>query len=282
MAPALAAAEITVRIGAKTLLADVSLSLSSGEIAALVGPNGAGKSTLLRVLSGDLVPRTGIVSLKGRALASYSPGALAGHRAVLSQSISVTFPFTVAEIVRMGAGARRGRQIDELVDAALAEVDLSDFHERVITTLSGGEQQRAHFARVLVQLACGEAANGPGLLLLDEPTAALDLRHQLDVIAAARMRAARGSTVVAILHDLNLAVLLARRVLVLDRGRIDADGPPDGTITEALLERVFGVSQAVGVIPAGGSPFILPQGARTVGNGRRWSATGIGVRNRAS
>jgi len=258
MAPALAAAEITVRIGAKTLLADVSLSLSSGEIAALVGPNGAGKSTLLRVLSGDLVPRTGIVSLKGRALASYSPGALAGHRAVLSQSISVTFPFTVAEIVRMGAGARRGRQIDELVDAALAEVDLSDFHERVITTLSGGEQQRAHFARVLVQLACGEAANGPGLLLLDEPTAALDLRHQLDVIAAARMRAARGSTVVAILHDLNLAVLLARRIVVLDRGRIVADGAPAKIITDAMLEQVFGVTGAIGRVPSPGLPFVLP------------------------
>src|SRR5262249_9637691 len=142
----------------------------------------------------DLSPHTGIVSLKGRTLVSYGPRALAGHRAVLSQSIGVTFPFTVAEIVRMGAGDRRGQQVDELVDAALAEVDLSDFHERVITTLSGGEQQRAHFARVLVQLACGEAVNGPGLLLLDEPTAALDLRHQLDVIAAARTRAAAGTT----------------------------------------------------------------------------------------
>jgi iron complex transport system ATP-binding protein len=262
LAPALAAAEITVSIGAKTLLDGVSLSLAAGEIAALVGPNGAGKSTLLRVLSGDLVPRTGIVSLKGRALASYAPRALAAHRAVLSQSISVTFPFTVAEIVRMGAGERRGRQVDELVDAALAEVDLNDFHARVIATLSGGEQQRAHLARVLVQLACGEAANGPGILLLDEPTAALDLRHQLDVIAAAGTRAARGTTVVAILHDLNLAALLARRIVVLDRGRVDADGPPEATITNAVLQRVFGVAHAVGAVPAGGMPFILPHAAR--------------------
>jgi iron complex transport system ATP-binding protein len=262
MTPALAAAEVTVSIGAKTLLDGVSLSLAAGETAALVGPNGAGKSTLLRVLSGDLVPRTGVVSLKGRAVASYGPRALAGHRAVLSQSIGVTFPFTVAEIVRMGAGDRRGQQVDDLVDAALAEVDLSDFHERVITTLSGGEQQRAHLARVLVQLACGEAANGPGLLLLDEPTAALDLRHQLDVIAATRARAAHGTTVIAILHDLNLAVLLARRIVVLDHGRIDADGPPDATITDAVLERVFGVAQAVGSVPASGMPFILPHAAR--------------------
>src|SRR5512145_3273637 len=143
MTPALAATAITVSIGGSTLLDDISLALAPGEIAALVGPNGAGKSTLLRVLSGDLVPRAGLVRLKGRALASYGARALAGHRAVLAQSISVTFPFTVADIVHMGAGDRGGRQIDDLVAAALAEVDLVDFHERVITTLSGGEQQRA-------------------------------------------------------------------------------------------------------------------------------------------
>jgi iron complex transport system ATP-binding protein len=98
------------------------------------------KSTFLRVLSGDLASRAGSVRLKGRALASYGPRALAGHRAVLSQSLSIAFPFTVAEIVRMGAGDGRSRQVDGLIDAALAEVDLADFHERVMTTLSGGEQ----------------------------------------------------------------------------------------------------------------------------------------------
>ena len=265
MTPALAATAITVSIGGSTLLDDVSLALAPGEIAALVGPNGAGKSTLLRVLSGDLVPRAGRVRLKGRALASYGARALACRRAVLAQSISVTFPFTVTDIVRMGAGDRGGRQVDDLVDAALAEVDLTDFHDRVITTLSGGEQQRAHLARVLVQLACGEEAHGPGLLLLDEPTASLDLRHQLDVIAAASARAARGTTVIAVLHDLNLAALLARRIVVLDRGRIAADGAPAETITDATVERVFGVTQAVGLAPPGETPFILPHQARRSG-----------------
>jgi iron complex transport system ATP-binding protein len=266
MTPALAATAITVSIGGSTLLDDISLALAPGEIAALVGPNGAGKSTLLRVLSGDLVPRAGLVRLKGRALASYGARALAGHRAVLAQSISVTFPFTVADIVHMGAGDRGGRQIDDLVAAALAEVDLVDFHERVITTLSGGEQQRAHLARVLVQLACGEQAHGPGVLLLDEPTASLDLRHQLDVIAATGARAARGTTVIAVLHDLNLAALLARRIVVLDRGRIAADGTPEATMTDATVERVFGVTQAVGLVPPGGTPFILPHRARRSDN----------------
>ncbi len=263
MTAVLAANSITVQIGAKTLLDDVSLSLHPGEIAALVGPNGAGKSTLLRVLSGDLAPRAGVISLKGRELASYGSRALAGHRAVLSQNISVAFPFTVADIAGMGAGERRGRRIDDLIDAALNAVDLDGPRDRVITTLSGGEQQRAHFARVLVQLDCGEAAHGPGVLLLDEPTASLDLRHQLDVVAATRARAARGVTVVAILHDLNLAALLARRIVVLDSGRVDSDGPPAETITDAMLNRVFGVAEAVDCVP-GGVPFILPHAARKV------------------
>jgi iron complex transport system ATP-binding protein len=262
MTPALAATAVTVSIGASTLLADVSLALAPGEIAALVGPNGAGKSTLLRVLSGELAPRAGLVRLKGRALASYRPRVLAGHRAVLAQSITVTFPFTVADIVRMGAGDPRGRQIDDLVAAALAEVDLADFGDRVITTLSGGEQQRAHLARVLVQLACGEGAHAPGVLLLDEPTASLDLRHQLDVISATGARAARGTTVVAVLHDLNLAALLARRIVVLDRGRVVADGAPQDTMTDATVGRVFGVTQAVGLVPPSGTPFVLPHRAR--------------------
>ena len=117
------------------------------------------------------------------------------------------------------------------------------------------KKQRAHFARVLVQLACGEAAHGPGLLLLDEPTANIDLRHQLDVMAAASARAARGVTVVAILHEVNLAALLAKRIVVLDHGRIDSDGEPGRVITDAMLERVLGVANAVGRTPAEGTPF---------------------------
>ena len=127
-------------------------------------------------------------------LASYAPRDLALHRAVLSQSTHVAFPFTVGEVVRMGAGDRHGRAIDDLAERALADVDLAAFGDRIITTLSGGEQQRAHFARVLVQLACGEAAHGPGLLLLDEPTASLDLRHQLDMLDGGRPLRARAAS----------------------------------------------------------------------------------------
>jgi iron complex transport system ATP-binding protein len=249
---------VTVRIGAKTLLDDVSLAVAAGERVALVGPNGAGKSTLLRAIAGELRPANGAVRLKGRDVAAYAPRMLALHRAVLSQTVTVAFPFTVAEVVAMGAGDRGGAWVDALVESALADVDLTDFADRIITTLSGGEQQRAHFARVLVQLACGETAHGPGLFLLDEPTASLDLRHQIDVLEALGRCASRGVTVIVVLHDLNLATLYAERIVILDRGRIAADGPPHDTITDPMLDRVFGVAAAVGRTPESGIPFVLP------------------------
>lgn len=262
MSALLEACALSVRINGKALLDGVSLAVEAGESVALVGPNGAGKSTLLRALSGELTATSGAIRLKGRALASYRPRALALHRAMLSQSVTVSFPFTVAEVVRMGAGDMRNAAVDTLADTALSEVDLTGFGDRIINTLSGGEQLRAHFARVLVQLSCGETVHGPGLLLLDEPTASLDLRHQLDLLAAIRRRAEQGTTVVTVVHDLNLAVLMARRVIVLGRGRVEADGPPQQSITDDVLERVFGVGRAVDRLPRTGLPFVLPHGAR--------------------
>lgn len=252
---------LSVRVGAKRLLDGVSLSIAQGETIAVIGPNGAGKSTLLRALSGELAPSGGDILLKGRPPQAWHPRDLALHRAVLSQNITVTFPFTVMEVVRMGAGERRGKAVDAMAESALDAVDLSGFHDRIIGTLSGGEQQRVHFARVMVQLACGEAENGPGILMLDEPTASLDLRHQLDLVAVARQCAARGTTTIAIVHDLNLAALMAERIIVLSHGRLAADGAPSDTINDATLGRVFGVSSAVGVMPVPGVPFVLPHRA---------------------
>jgi iron complex transport system ATP-binding protein len=259
MTPVLAAERVTVRIGTKTLLDDVSLAFTTGETVAIVGPNGAGKTTLLRVLSGELAARPGQVLLKGRPLAQHTPRELARHRAVLSQSIQLAFPFTVAETVRMGAADWPKRNADALIAQALAEVDLRDFPERITTTLSGGEQQRVHFARVLAQPTCGEAVHGPGVLLLDEPTASLDLKHQIDLLTLAKRRAARGTLVIAILHDLNLAALFADRVVVMKAGRVDCDGAPTHAITTDMLARVFDLSTAVGRVPPAGVPFVLPQ-----------------------
>lgn len=262
MTAMIATEALCVRVGAKTLLDRISLSVSAGETIALVGPNGAGKSTLLRAISGEIAASDGAVALKGRSPRAWKPRELALHRAVLSQSITVTFPFTVAEIVAMGAGEGQRRDTAKLVEAALAEVDLEGFADRIINTLSGGEQQRAHFARVLVQLACGERAHGPGILMLDEPTASLDLRHQLDIVASIRRCNARGVTVVAIVHDLNLAALWADRIVVLGNGQVAADGPPRDTITDDILARVFGVTAAIGRVPDAATPFVLPHAAQ--------------------
>lgn len=283
MTAAVEVAGATVRIGMAPLLDDVALAVRGGETVAIVGPNGAGKSTLARLMSGDLAPTSGVVRLKGRALPDYQPRELAWHRAVLSQHIAVNFAFTVDEIVRMGAGEARGPRIEALIEAALAETGLAAFRDRELPTMSGGEQQRAHFARVLVQLACGEAAHGPGLLLLDEPTSSLDLRHQLDLVDSARRRAGNGTAVVAILHDLNLAARFADRVVVLHRGRGVADGPLRDTITAPLLREVFDIDTRVQAGPDG-LPAILPQ-AMQVARGltrHAHSAAGDGARSAAA
>lgn len=261
MTTALETQNLTVRAGDKILLDRVSLSIAAGESVALVGPNGAGKSTLLRALSGEIAVSDGQARLKGRDPRAYKPNSLAMHRAVLAQHVNVAFPFSVSEIVRMGAGELRGTDIEARIDAALAEVDMNAMRDRIIGTLSGGEQQRVHLARVLVQLACGEKRHGPGILFLDEPTASLDLCHQLDLLAIIRRCNGRGTTVITILHDLNLAALFARRIVALHRGSLARDGSPDETITDAMLAEVFGVTGAVNRTPPAKLPFVLPHGA---------------------
>jgi iron complex transport system ATP-binding protein len=230
---------------------------------AIVGPNGAGKSTLLRMLSGDLRPSRGTIQLKQRDLHAYRPRELAQHRAMLSQHVNVTFPFTVEEIVTMGAGESARAAVRGLVETALDEVGLTQFRFRQLPTLSGGEQQRAHFARVLVQLACGEARHGPGLLLLDEPTSSLDLRHQIDLVETARRRAADGTAVIAILHDLNLAMRFADRVLLLHRGRLAIDGDRAAAMTAETIRQIFEIDAVIAHTDQG-VPFLLPQTMRPV------------------
>lgn len=255
------ARHLSKRAGRATLLDGASLTVAEGEMVAIIGPNGAGKSTLLRLLSGDLRPSAGEVRLMQRDIGSFTPRELAARRAMLSQHINVTFPFTVEEVVLMGAGERSLRDAAPLVDAALDEVGLAHFRERQLPTLSGGEQQRAHFARVLVQLACGEAEHGPGLLLLDEPTSSLDLRHQIDLVEAARRRAAAGTAVIAILHDLNLAIRFADRLIVLAGGKLAADGPRAEIVTRETIRDIFEIDAVVDQ-DGGGVPFVLPQSMR--------------------
>ncbi len=240
--------------GSRHVLRRMSLSVAAGELVAVVGPNGAGKSTTVGLLSGDFAPRSGTVSVYGKPVGEWRHVELAMRRAVLPQHTGVAFPFTVAQIVAMGRSpwARTPVALDDeaVVAEALAATEVADFADRTFGTLSGGERARVALARVLAQRA--------PLLLLDEPTAALDLRHQDLVLRVAVAHARAGGAVLAVLHDLNLASAHADRVAVVAEGRLVACGPPADVLVPDLLSDVY--RRAIEVIPHPGTgiPLILP------------------------
>ena len=247
----LEARDLHVRRGPNPVLSGVSLGFAAGEIVVLAGPNGAGKSTLLDTLSGELHPASGEVLLDGAPLAAIRLDARARRRAVLPQRAGVAFDFTVRPVVEMGlhphgiaATAPEGRR---LTDRAIAEMDLRHLAERPVTRLSGGEQQRAHIARVLVQARAMEQP----LLLLDEPTGGLDYRHQFALADVLRQAARHGATVIVSLHDLALAERIADRLVLLESGRIVADGPPALLLTADRIAALYGLDRqsAAGLVP---------------------------------
>ncbi|WP_461017582.1 heme ABC transporter ATP-binding protein [Streptomyces daliensis] len=241
--------------GGRTVLHDVGLAVGAGEVLALVGPNGAGKSTLLAALAGDLAADTGTVTLAGRPAADWSAPRLAMRRAVLPQSAELSFPFPVSEVVRMGrapwAGTAREDEDEAAVGAAMEAAEVTALAHRPFPTLSGGERARVALARVLAQRTA--------LLLLDEPTAALDLRHQELVLRVCRREAAAGAAVVVVLHDLGLAAAYADRVALLRASRIAALGPPAQVFTEPLLSEVYRQPVEVLAHPRSGAPLIVPR-----------------------
>ncbi len=233
----------TLARGRRVLIEDLSLSLAPGEVLGLLGPNGAGKSTVLAGLCGDLVPIAGSAVLDGRPLADWSRGDLARRRAVLPQASRMAFSFPVRDIVGMGVLPGSGAVPATLVAEALSRADVAHLAGRDYVTLSGGEQQRVQLARVLAQLWSGA---GPRYLLLDEPTASLDLAHQLAVLELARALARdEGFGVLAIVHDLGLAARAADRLALLKDGRLVAAGPPGEVLDSATIARVFGVTARV-------------------------------------
>ncbi|MBC2885376.1 heme ABC transporter ATP-binding protein [Ochrobactrum sp. CM-21-5] len=253
-----------VRLSGKIIISDIAFSARPGEVTAIVGPNGSGKTTLLRALSGD-ISFTGTASLDGRSFADIKPWEMAARRAVLPQASALSFPFTVREIVKIGltggfSGVSRAEQ-EQLPDLALQRVDLGDFGGRLYQELSGGEQQRVQLARVLCQVWKPVVDGTPRYLFLDEPVSSLDIRHQIVVMEIARDFATAGGGVIAILHDLNLTAMFADRIAVMHRGRLDTMGTPQQALTDERLERVYECMLRVGVPPARGVPFVLPQSA---------------------
>jgi iron complex transport system ATP-binding protein len=241
------------------VLRGVNLEVTPGEMTALLGPNGSGKTTLLRLVSGALNPDRGAVEVAGRAVSAWGRDALARRVAVLPQQLDLPDGFRVAELVEMGRAPHARRWFGSTADderairRALADADALDLADRYPHQLSGGERQR-----VLVAMAL---AQEPELLLLDEPTLHMDLAHQVALLRAMRrLRAERNLTVLAVLHDLNLAAAFAPRVVVLHEGRVAADGPPQRVLTPDLVARVFGVQVQLAHTEAGDRHLALAEG----------------------
>lgn len=247
---------VTVQFGSHTVLDQVDIDIAAGEVVGLVGPNGAGKSTLLTVLSGDAPrgTREGVVTLHDRAISEYTTAELALRRSVLQQDHAVSFPFQVHEIVAMGrapwAGTHAPARDEMIVTEAMEATDITHLAHRRFPTLSGGEKARVALARVLAQET--------PVMMWDEPTAALDIRHQEMVLRIARERTRRGDSIVVVLHDLELAAAYVDRVAIVSDARIVAFGAPEKVFTAPLLGRVYQQDVEVVPHPVSGIPLVLP------------------------
>jgi iron complex transport system ATP-binding protein len=253
---------VSFAYGAVTAVRDVCLSVRRGEVFGLLGPNGSGKSTIVRLLSGVLSPNRGRIRFAGRDLTSYSREALARRIAVVPQEAQIASPFSVLEVVLMGRSPYHGRfGFESQADIALARhaMELTEVHElerRAIHELSGGERQRVMLARALAQT--------PQLLLLDEPTAFLDIKHQVEVYDLVRnLSRQEGLTIVSILHDLNLASLYCDRLALLKSGTVFCAGAPEEVLTYVNIKAVYVTEVYIGLNDITQKIHILPLDAET-------------------
>ncbi|MGH6860157.1 MAG: heme ABC transporter ATP-binding protein [Phyllobacterium sp.] len=260
----IAISDVTVFLGDKKIIDNASFNAQAGQFTVIVGPNGSGKTTLMRAICGDL-PYKGAIAINGIPTGHLKPWQMAAMRAVLPQATSLSFPFTVREIIKLGlTGGRSGvpqHRAENLPDEALELVDLAGFGGRFYQELSGGEQQRVQLARVLCQVWQPVLDGQPRYLFLDEPVSSLDIKHQLIIMQIAQSFAANGGGVIAILHDLNLTAMYADRVVVMHRGHVDCVGAPAEVLTDERILRVYECALKVGVLPPRHMPFVLPQSA---------------------
>jgi len=230
---------VSVSLGGQPILERIGLALHPGEVVGLIGRNGAGKTTLLRLASGALEPDAGAVWLGDDPARSLSRRALARRVALVPQDMHVPFPFRVGELVLMGraphqplVGLESEADVTQALEA-LQRLGIASLVDREVTTLSGGERQLVLFARALVQ--------DPGLLLLDEPTAFLDLKHRVEVLQEVRAFARSGRAALIVSHDLSLAARACDRIVLLDGGRVAGDGAPSAVLRPDSLRAAFGI-----------------------------------------
>ncbi|MFF5793267.1 heme ABC transporter ATP-binding protein [Paeniglutamicibacter sp. NPDC012692] len=241
-------------ISGRPILDGIDLELYAGEVVALVGPNGAGKSTLLAALCGDVSLDSGSITLHGLELPKWSVKELARARSVQMQDAHVSFAFSARDVVRMGrapwAGSALEERDDQVIDAAMHSTESTALAPRVVPTLSGGERARVAFARALAQET--------RIIMLDEPTAAMDIRYQELLLTRTRERAAAGATAVVVLHDLSLAAAYADRIVLLHAGSIRMVGTPREVLRPEILEEVYRHKVAVIDHPESGGLAVVP------------------------
>lgn len=255
----LEARELTIKYDQRVAVAGVSLKLMPGEVTAIIGPNGAGKSTLLRALNGQVQPAAGVVLLDGASIEKFSRRSIGRRIAVVAQEAELRFPVTVLEFVLGGRYAWAGnagwgweteRDL-RIAEEVLRETELAELSSRLMNELSGGERQRAVLARAL--------ATEASFLLLDEPTANLDLSHQATLLTLVRNRCDRQqAAALVVTHDINLAAQFADYILLMKHGKVIEAGPPQAVLTPELLREVFEVTVLVDAHPVTNAPRVTP------------------------
>lgn len=242
----------------------MDFTAQAGQVTAIVGPNGSGKSTLIKALTQEL-HYSGDITINGQRIEDYRPWELAAIRGVLPQTTTLAFPFTVNEILRLGLSAGVYGENDHLIAEALSLVGLAGYGNRAFLDLSGGEQQRAHLARVLCQVWDPQSNGQARWLFLDEPVASLDIGHQLLVMRCLRDYANRGGGVIAVMHDLNLTSMIADQVAMVTKGQIIEAGATYDVLTDTSLSRAYGCHLRTNHVPTSCRGFLLPQSAMEIG-----------------
>ena len=262
----LVAENISYTVAGARLIRDISLTVNPGEVLAIIGPNGAGKSTFLKLLSGEIRPSAGAISLEGEELQKWGKLDYARKRAVMPQSTVIAFPFTVFEVVLLGRSPHiRGIEDERDQAIALAAMQMTEVNGlalRYYDTLSGGEKQRVQFARALTQI-WGDEHIPTRYLFLDEPVAGMDPAHQHTALKVAREFSRREVGVLVVLHDINLAAMYADRIAVFQDGNLYQCGKPDQVLTEPLIKEVFGLEVMLQRHPTWGCSVVIPSPVQT-------------------
>jgi iron complex transport system ATP-binding protein len=251
---------ISYRIGKKNILKGVSAEFQPGEFNMILGPNGSGKSTFLKIFSGEIHGNEGTVFYAGKQIRSIKADELAKYRAVMSQQPELSFPLTVDEVVMMGRyphfSFNPNKKDEVICGEVMQRMNLQSFSDRNYLTLSGGEKQRVQYARVLAQV-WEKPAHGYRYLFLDEPLASLDINYQQEFLQIAREFARQDTVLIAVMHDINLAVQFADKLFFLKEGELVAKGKPEEILTEELIRKVFNVQTSIIKNPVSGNPLIV-------------------------